>query len=262
MRIIRKGYKGEDVEKWQHFLVGEGLLRVADGDFGANTETATITFQKKYKLLPDGIVGNKTIGVAMQLGFDLVEDQETDETSANWPAPPAFKSLSQSMAEEVFGKFQFVPDPEPRNPERIKILDDWREKNIIKLYVPQLKGIKTYGTSTSTGYIYFHKKAAQQMLDLWAAWEKDGLLKYVIQWSGTYSARLIRGSQTRLSNHAFGTAFDINVFWNGLGKLPALLGKEGSVRKLVPLANKYGFFWGGHFPRRPDGMHFEVAKVL
>ncbi|MFC1534810.1 M15 family metallopeptidase [Thermodesulfobacteriota bacterium] len=24
----------------------------------------------------------------------------------------------------------------------------------------------------------------------------------------------------------------------------------------------FGFYWGGHFKSRPDGMHFEVAKIL
>lgn len=64
------------------------------------------------------------------------------------------------------------------------------------------------------------------------------------------------------SNHAWGTAFDINVPWNGLGATPALVGARGSVRKLVPLANEHGFYWGGHFNGRPDGMHFEIAQIL
>ena len=64
-----------------------------------------------------------------------------------------------------------------------------------------------------------------------------------------------------LSNHAFGTAFDINVPFNPLGARPALIGKQGSVRELVPIANEHGFFWGGHFGKRPDGMHFEVAVL-
>jgi len=29
----------------------------------------------------------------------------------------------------------------------------------------------------------------------------------------------------------------------------------------VPLANKWGFYWGGHFGGRLDGMHFEVAVL-
>ncbi len=65
-----------------------------------------------------------------------------------------------------------------------------------------------------------------------------------------------------LSNHAYGTAFDINAAQNGLGVEPAAIGKRGCVRELVPLANRHGFFWGGHFSKRKDGMHFEVGKLL
>ena len=59
-----------------------------------------------------------------------------------------------------------------------------------------------------------------------------------------------------------GTAFDINVAWNGLGVQPALLGQKGSVRELVEIAFEHGFIWGGWFTNRPDGMHFEAYKVL
>jgi hypothetical protein len=62
-------------------------------------------------------------------------------------------------------------------------------------------------------------------------------------------------------SNCFGSAFDINVPWNGLGVQPALKGKMGSVRELVPLAHRFGLYWGGHFQRQ-DGMHFEVAKLL
>lgn len=36
----------------------------------------------------------------------------------------------------------------------------------------------------------------------------------------------------------------------------------GCVFELVPLAHQFGFYWGGHFKTRRDGMHFEVAKPL
>jgi len=39
-----------------------------------------------------------------------------------------------------------------------------------------------------------------------------------------------------------------------------LRGDKGSVRKLVPIANERGFYWGGRFSRR-DGMHFELAQL-
>lgn len=49
--------------------------------------------------------------------------------------------------------------------------------------------------------------------------------------------------------------------YNPLGARPALVGQKGSVRELVPIANKWGFYWGGHYSGRKDGMHFEVAVL-
>jgi hypothetical protein len=73
--------------------------------------------------------------------------------------------------------------------------------------------------------------------------------------------RFIRCSTSSLSNHAFGTAFDINADQNPLGHQPALPGEPGCVFELVPIAHKFGFYWGGHFKDRRDGMHFEIAVL-
>lgn len=91
--------------------------------------------------------------------------------------------------------------------------------------------------------------------------EKQKMLSLLISYGGSYNARLIRGSKTALSNHCFGTAFDINMQWNQLDAEPIALGLKGSIRELVPLAHEYGFYWGGHFSRK-DGMHFEIAQLL
>ena len=107
----------------------------------------------------------------------------------------------------------------------------------------------------------FHRLAVGQLVALWAHWEKEGLLDRVLTWEGAFVARYVRGSSTNLSNHAFGSAFDINYAWNKLRKIPAFVGSKGSVRELVPIANEHGFFWGGHYESRLDGMHFEVAVL-
>lgn len=258
LQVLRKGSEGAQVEQWQLFLVGQGLLKVADGDFGQTTKEATIQFQKLQGLLADGVVGNSCYGKAMTLGFEVVQDNANDKTSAYWPPKPNFEAVyNDEKRFEMFGKFEYTSDEQGN----IIVIGNWKEENIITIDVPQLKGIDMYGKPKATGSIYFHKKAAAQMQALWAEWEKAGLLHLVKTWNGTYSPRCIRGSQTKLSNHAFGTAFDINVKWNGLAKRPALVGEEGSVRELVEIANKLGFYWGGHFSRK-DGMHFEIAKLL
>ncbi len=261
MRVLRQGDRGADVKRWQFFLVGQGLeVGVADGIFGGRTHLATLAFQQRHGLVPDGIVANRTVGQAAMLGFEIVNDPAEDINSAGFPPRPSFKQLTGTAARQsVFGRFAFESRPIPGNPENIRILGDWVERNIVVVTIPQLAGIPGAG---STGKIQFHRLAADQVVALWQAWENEGLIDRVLSWGGSFVPRFIRGSRTTLSNHAFGSAFDINVPFNALGAIPALVGKKGSVRELVPLAHKHGFFWGGHFRGRPDGMHFEVARIL
>jgi hypothetical protein len=193
----------------------------------------------------------------MLLGFDAVHDTEdTGEGGSNWPPPPSFRPLVGTRARQrLFGPLEFEHVPTASNPEAIRITNAWNRGNVVRLDIPQLGAIRR-GTR-----IWVHHLAADQMAALWQAWDDAGLLDRVKTWHGCYVPRLMRGSQTSLSNHAFGTAFDINYKWNRLGHQPALRGEEGSVRELVTIANDHGFYWGGHFRRRADGMHFEMAQL-
>ncbi|MFC1824195.1 M15 family metallopeptidase [Thermodesulfobacteriota bacterium] len=257
LQVIRQGSSGEAVRQWQLLLIGEGFLKeVADGIFGPVTDAATRNYQKARGLTADGVVGSKTYAQAINEGMAVVEDEEEFP-----PRPDLRPLLGTSARQKVFGKFQFDPAPTPNNKERIKIKGDWGKQNIITLRINELQGIDVYGTPSS-GRMRFHKKAGEQLKGLWAAWGKSDLFKLIKTYEGSFAPRFIRGSKTTLSNHSFGSAFDINLAWNRLGKIPALAGSEGSVRELVPIANEFGFYWGGHFKSRPDGMHFEVAKIL
>ena len=131
--------------------------------------------------------------------------------------------------------------------------------------IPQLNGKKFGKQVIKNGTIAFHNLGADRLTQLWAAWEAAGLLDKIMTFEGGYAARFIRGTQSRsprpLSNHAWGTAFDINAPWNGFGNEPTLVGQAGCVRELVTIANNNGFFWGGHFNGHKDGMHFELGKL-
>ncbi len=256
MKLLKSGSAGNDVKKWQYFLLGQGFYAgLIHGKFDELVVDATKKFQKKYKLEADGIVGNFSVGQAMLLGFGMIVDEQEDITSDLFPAKPSFKPLtSNDERQKLFGPLRFISDPKPDNAENIKITNGWDRENVVKVSVKQLKAIK--GSET----VYFHQKAANQLVKLFNDWEKHGVLNLVLTWEGAYNPRFVRGSKTVLSNHAFGTAFDINYAWNKLGTVPALVGQKGSVRNLVEIANDNGFYWGGHFTRR-DGMHFEVAVV-
>lgn len=75
--------------------------------------------------------------------------------------------------------------------------------------------------------------------------------------AGSLCVRLIRGSNSSVSNHSFGTAVDITL----QGELDPFA--DGTMQiGLVIVAehfNNEGWFWGGGY-NREDGMHFEVGE--
>ncbi len=262
MSVLRIGKRGAAVRRWQLFLIGQEYQPgKADGIFGVRTEQATMAFQKKHDLEPDGVVGNRTYGQAMLLGFQMVEDPlDARQTGPNWPPRPGFSPIvSNRERQALLGKFQYKHAPMPGNYEHIKILGDWVKKNLVRVDIPQLAGMSG---ASKTGRLWFHRLAAAQLQKLFKAWEEAKLLDRLLSFEGAFVPRFIRGSTTTLSNHAFASAFDLNYSWNKIGHVPALGGEKGSLRELVPLANEFGFYWGGHYKGRLDGMHFEVAKIL
>ncbi|WP_053070396.1 N-acetylmuramoyl-L-alanine amidase [Alkalihalobacillus pseudalcaliphilus] len=79
--ILRRGSKGNAVRQLQQDLLklGEVLPRFgADGDFGAETESAVRSFQQKQGIAVDGIVGEQTFK-ALERALAALEEQ---------PAPP------------------------------------------------------------------------------------------------------------------------------------------------------------------------------
>lgn len=258
LKLIKINSQGDLVESWQLFLIGQGFFEGnADGNFDEETKIATIAFQQKHDLQPDGVVGNKSFGMAMQLGFGGIIDDRTDKSGPGFPSKPPFSPLTgNSQRQSIFGTFTFEPNPLLKNPENIRITNNWVRENIITVSIPQLVLVK------GSDRVECHKLAANQLKKLWSDWEAAGLLHIVLTWEGSYVARFVRGKAKEqiLSNHSFGSAFDINFVWNKLGVVPALSGQKGSVRELVAIANDNGFYWGGHFTRL-DGMHFEIAEL-
>ena len=79
--------------------------------------------------------------------------------------------------------------------------------------------------------------------------------------SGTWNIRNMRGGSS-LSTHAFGVAIDIAAPWNALGKKPGYNKHSFTDDSLIVKAFKAeGWIWGGDWQRRPDGMHFQAARI-
>lgn len=80
---------------------------------------------------------------------------------------------------------------------------------------------------------------------------------YSVRSIGGYNYRNIAGTNT-LSNHADGTAIDINPYDNvpGFGGRSAAHNYPSNINEL---ASSSGLSWGGNW-NNPDSMHFEVAR--
>jgi hypothetical protein len=258
MEALQIGSKGPLVEQWETFLRGLDLLigKEVDNEYTEITAEATRNFQSRFHLGIDGKAGNETVGYAMaHLGFEVFELSSPDFP----PKPPDAKPLGFEERQRLLGAITFVPAPVAGNPEAIKITNDWQALHLVSVKIPQLQGI--YG-APANGTVSFNKAAVPQLVALFAAWEKEGLLNRIQSWGGSFAPRFIRGSTTTLSQHAHGGAIDLNVPWNGLGTRGALVGEKGSVRELVLTAYRHGFFSGLWFATRKDPMHLEIFKIV
>ena len=193
----------------------------------------------------------------------ILADAILHKDDPNWPQPVDLDGdgkqdlvyLGSAERERRFGPLDWVAVE--GNASAIRITNDFVTSKIVTVHVPQLVGLDCYG-SPFKGNVRFHKAAAQPLLNAFAEIEAAGMLPLVKTWGGSFVPRRIRG-KTTLSNHAFGLAFDINMKWNGLGKVGALAGEVGTVRPLVPIFEKHGFYSGIWYRSRQDGMHFEYV---
>lgn len=74
-----------------------------------------------------------------------------------------------------------------------------------------------------------------------------------------YAERPIRGSSTTLSNHASGTAIDVNATKHPLGATGTWTAAQ--KKKIHAHLNEYDgvIRWGEDYTKRKDGMHFEIV---
>ena len=186
-----------------------------------------------------------------------------DDSGVDWPpVDVGVRYITSQERANKYGTFTYVARPIPGNPEAIQITG-MKNFGISRVIVPQSMLDRKVPGIVHNG-VYVNEKLVDQMSSLFSDWENEGLLDLLLTWDGAYAPRFVRGSKTTLSNHSWGTAFDINAAWNPLGKSGAVVGEKGSVRKLVSLAVKNGFYWGGGAwgSGRIDCMHFEAGVLV
>lgn len=77
--------------------------------------------------------------------------------------------------------------------------------------------------------------------------------------AGMLCARLVRGSNSAISNHSWGTAIDLTLA--GQLDAPGNGRVQHGLTLIAPIFNRRGWFWGAGF-RREDAMHFECGRAL
>lgn len=238
----------------QKFLLGLGSEIVVDGNFGLKTRKTVQLYQQTKSISTDGVVGPTTWGHLFADGFRPGCFQEADQGcigSLYGPEKPEGAVSPNGLV--LFGKdFKYQPRPLRTMPEYVEVDQGWVREHITTVEVPQLFGIEG---APESGKVSFNRQLVGQLQALFSLIDR----RLLLSWAGSYVPRFVRGSKTKLSNHSFGSAFDINAAWNGFRKQPALRGNKGSVREFVLLAYDLGFYWGGWYN---DGMHFEAYKVM
>ena len=81
-----------------------------------------------------------------------------------------------------------------------------------------------------------------------------------LKWPGNwgYAERTIRGNSTTLSNHASGTAIDLNAPRHPLGRVGTFSSAQrGRIQKILKDCGGV-VRWGGNYNGRKDEMHFEI----
>jgi hypothetical protein len=124
---------------------------------------------------------------------------------------------------------------------------------------PRTIGVESYQIPGTKVKVRVSKKVAPLLINLCREFHErvekldDGQLD---DWG--YAYRAIRGQEDagNLSNHASGTAVDLNARKHPLGKRNTFTDKQEKV--IREIAAKYGCRWGGDYKNRADEMHFEI----
>ncbi len=74
--------------------------------------------------------------------------------------------------------------------------------------------------------------------------------------AGMLCCRLVRGSNTSISNHSWGTAIDLTL--NGELDVRGNNRVQEGLARIAPIFNRHGWYWGAGFPKE-DAMHFELS---
>ncbi len=158
---LRNGMEGEEVMRMQQALIDLGFLKgTADGKFGTNTENAVRKFQKKHKLVPDGLAGAKTLELLYSLASGQSAPQaSTEKASAAVKGTSSTPQQTESIGTAVtshatsFFNNDYTTLRPGMSGERVKLL----QRALIDLDYLKGSADGVYGANTQAAVILFQK---------------------------------------------------------------------------------------------------------
>lgn len=140
----------------------------------------------------------------------------------------------------------------------------WERANLTMI-TPPYRMVLAWDTKRELQRIRIHKKCALSLLSilqkinsLYAGDRQKIEDARMHLFGGAYMFRLMRGS-TKLSEHSWGCAFDLDPVNNPLGK--AWEAESGMIdMRVVRIFEDAGWTWGGRW-HRPDCQHFQAVTV-
>lgn len=246
----------DDVTTVQNLLLARGYTTIgtADGDCGRKTIAAILAYQAGFLRQPDGLVdpgGNTWRHLSSSFtGSTATPPDVTGSITRPVPRPDA--STINVGLRSVGNDFMLATIGAP-------LLNGGYTAQCQVPTNPRLRRnlvLDTVGPFRVTGLVPAVLSLKAVMADIRA--EQPEVYR-ALGSAGMLCCRLVRGSDTAISNHSWGTAIDLTLD----GVLDAYGDDQVQVglTLIAPIFNRHGWFWGAAF-RKEDGMHFEGSQAL
>ena len=199
--LMRQGAKDtEAVRELQRLLNDAGAALRVDGAFGPATDAAVRDFQGRMGLKVDGIVGRQTWGTLRGARPTIAP---TPRTPARPSAQvPRFEAVTRAQAPRVFGAAGNPRAEAGRCHLPFRHFLAWNlNETIIQFRCHELLADVMTWVHTEAARHYGEAEYRRLRLDMWG---------------GCFNHRMVRGSASTLSIHAYGAAVDTDPARNGL----------------------------------------------
>jgi hypothetical protein len=297
----------------KEFVLLAGVIIIAA--VGARLMAGGETLSDYAKNNPDAAIASSTEAESSEPGQDDVYEASasTTESASDSSIAEASMIIEPEPIDEPESEVKVKPEPEPEpSPERITYMDGFYYEPISNDVFKRISGISypvdctvplddlryiglkyvDFNGETQTGELICNKALAEDMVEIFYElytndyriesvrlvdeYGGDDTASMLANNTSCFNYRVVEGT-TKLSNHAYGRAIDLNPFYN-----PYVTYNKDGTTKISPegseayadrsasfpykidendlaykLFKEHGFKWGGDWNNSKDYQHFE-----